>query len=109
MRFLIDNQLPWALANWLHERGHEAEHVLTVGLAQESDTAVWDYAQAQAAILITKDEDFAQRARHGRTGPPVVWLRIGNSSKRVLFLWLEPLLPAIIRQLRHGDRLIEVR
>ena len=39
----------------------------------------------------------------------VVWLRFGNCTKRELFAWLEPLLPAIIRQLEQGDRLIEVR
>jgi predicted nuclease of predicted toxin-antitoxin system len=109
VRFLIDNQLPSALAGWLRERGHEAEHVLTVGLAQGKDTPVWRYAQAQEAVVITKDEDFAEWVRRGRPGPRVVWLRIGNSTKRALFDWLEPLLPAIVRQLQQGDRLIEVR
>jgi predicted nuclease of predicted toxin-antitoxin system len=109
VRFLIDNQLPSALASWLRERGHEAEHVLAVGLAQGKDTPVWNYAQAQASIIITKDEDFAEWVRRGRPGPQVVWLRIGNSAKRELLRWLEPLLPAILRQLQQGDRLIEVR
>ena len=27
MRFIIDAQLPPALARWLSERGHDAEHV----------------------------------------------------------------------------------
>ena len=36
-------------------------------------------------------------------------ITIGNSTKRELFGWLEPLLPAILRQLEQGDRLIEVR
>lgn len=109
MRFLVDNQLPSALADWLLERGHEAEHVLAVGLAQGKDTPVWRYAQAQGAVIMTKDEDFAEWVRRGRPGPQVVWLRIGNSTKRVLFGWLGSLLPAIIRQLQQGDRLVEVR
>jgi len=109
VRFLIDNQLPAALAAWLRERGHDAEHVLNVGLAQGKDTPVWRYAQGQQEVIITKDEDFAEWVRRGRTGPQVVWLRIGNSTKRELFGWLEPLLPAILRQLQQGDRLIEVR
>ena len=109
MRFLIDNQLPSALAGWLRERGHDAEHVLDVGLGQGKDTPVWHHAQAQQAVIINKDEDFAEWVRRGRTGPQVVWLRIGNSTRRELFRWLEPLLPAILRQLQQGDRLIEVR
>ena len=109
MRFLVDNQLPSVLANWLRERGYGAEHVLAVGLAQGKDTPVWRHAQAQGAVLISKDEDFAEWVRRGRPGPQVVWLRIGNSTKRELFAWLEPLWPAILRQLQQGDRLIEVR
>jgi len=32
MRFLIDARLPPALARWLTEQGHEAEHVFDCGL-----------------------------------------------------------------------------
>jgi predicted nuclease of predicted toxin-antitoxin system len=39
----------------------------------------------------------------------VVWLRIGNSSKRALIAWLEPLLPLIVSKLEEGERLVEVR
>ena len=109
MRFLIDTQLPAALAPWLRERGHHAEHVLEIGLAQSKDTLIWRYAQEHGAAIITKDEDFAEWGRRGRAGPAVVWLRIGNSSRRALLIWLEPLLPLIVQQLEHNDRLVEVR
>ena len=109
MRFLVDTQLPKVLSFWLSERGHKAEHVLDVGLGQSNDTPVWRYAEQNGAVIITKDEDFAEWVRRGRPGPAVVWLRIGNSSKRALLAWLEPLLPAIVRQLELGDRLVEVR
>ena len=107
MRFLVDTQLPRALADWLRSNGHQAEHVLEIGLAQSKDTPIWRYAQAHAAVIITKDEDFAEWVRRGRIGPAIVWLRIGNCSNPVLREWLEPLLPAIIRQLEQGERLIE--
>jgi predicted nuclease of predicted toxin-antitoxin system len=109
VRFLVDTQLPKALSFWLSERGHHAEHVLDVGLGQSKDTPVWRYAQQNGAVIITKDEDFAEWVRRGRAGPAIVWLRMGNSSKRALLAWLEPLLPAIVRQLEQGDRLVEVR
>jgi hypothetical protein len=38
-----------------------------------------------------------------------VWLRIGNRTNRVLFAWLEPLWPEVIRQLQEGQHIIEVR
>jgi predicted nuclease of predicted toxin-antitoxin system len=97
------------LAFWLRERGHQAEHVLEIGLAQSKDTLIWRYAQDHGAVVMTKDEDFAEWVRRGRAGPAVVWLRLGNSSKRSLLVWLEPLLPAIVRQLEAGDPLVEVR
>ena len=84
-------------------------YVLDVGLAQSKDTPVWRYAEQTGAVIMTKDEDFAEWVRRGRPGPAVVWLRIGNSSKRALLTWLEPLLAAIVRQLEQGDRLVEVR
>ena len=109
MRLLVDTQLPKALSFWLSEHGHQAEHVLDVGLGQSKDTPVWRYAQQNGAVIITKDEDFAEWVRRSRPGPAIAWLRIGNSSKRALLAWLEPLLPTIVRQLEQGDRLVEVR
>jgi predicted nuclease of predicted toxin-antitoxin system len=109
VRFLVDTQLPTAPARWLREHGHQAEHVLEIGLAQSKDTLVWRYAQEHGAVIITKDEDFAEWVRRGRLGPSVVWLRLGNSSKRVLLVWLEPLLPLIVQKLDQNDRLVEVR
>ena len=48
MRFLVDNQLPAALAAWLRQQGHEAEHVLDFQLAQAKDNPIWQHAQARA-------------------------------------------------------------
>jgi len=39
----------------------------------------------------------------------VVWLRIGNRSNRALREWFAPLLPAILEEIEHGNRIIEVR
>jgi predicted nuclease of predicted toxin-antitoxin system len=38
VRFLVDTQLPAALARWLWQRDHQAEHVLEIRLAQSKDT-----------------------------------------------------------------------
>jgi hypothetical protein len=61
MRFLVDAQLPPALARWLASRGHEAEHVGDCGLLSAADAAIWDHALRTGSVLVTKDEDFAQR------------------------------------------------
>ena len=109
MRFLVDAQLPPALARFLEARGHEAKAAREVGLRQAEDPAVWTFAQAGAWIVVTKDEDFAERALRSQTGPQVLWLRIGNSTNRSLLAWLEPLLPGAVKDLQSGHRLVELR
>jgi len=59
MRFIVDAQLPPALARWLAAQGHEAEHVADHHMAAASDTVIWDFALKAPAVIITKDEDFA--------------------------------------------------
>ena len=52
-------RLPPALARWLAERGHTAEHVSDLGLQSADDRVLWEYALSAEAVIITKDEDFA--------------------------------------------------
>jgi predicted nuclease of predicted toxin-antitoxin system len=109
VRFIVDAQLPPALARWLVEAGHDAQHVEDVGLREAEDPPIWRYAQEYQAVILTKDEDFADRARRSRQSPVIVWLRVGNASNRALRLWLAPQLPQIITWIEEGNRLIEVR
>jgi predicted nuclease of predicted toxin-antitoxin system len=109
VRWILDAQLPPALAHVLRQRGHEAEHVEDAELRHAADDAIWQYALDHGAVIVTKDEDFPSRAWASRTAPSIVWLRIGNASRRALLGWLEPLLPDIEDRLREGERIIEVR
>ena len=72
MRFLVDAQLPPALARWLADKGHEAAHVGDLGMQAASDAAIWDCAIASSSVVVTKDEDFAQRKVLVGNGPAVV-------------------------------------
>lgn len=109
MRFLVDAQLPPALADWLTEAGHQAQHVEEVGLRDSEDSPIWRYALENQAVLLTKDEDFAERARQGRTTPVIVWLRVGNVSNRALHQWLMPQLPQVMAWIEQGVRVVEIR
>ena len=109
VKFLVDAQLPPALAQWLREAGHDAQAVREVGLREAEDGAIWRYAQAQSQVVITKDEDFAQRAQTGAAGPVIVWLRLGNTSNAALRAWLVPQMPKLVRLIEQGSRVVEVR
>lgn len=58
MTFLVDAQLPPALARWLCQQGHTAAHVEDVGLREAEDIAIWNHALSSGVIIVTKDEDF---------------------------------------------------
>jgi len=92
---LVDNQLPAALTRWLRDKGQEAEHVLDLNLGQSPDTLIWQRAAELGAVIVTKDEDFAQ-------------LTILQPDTAVLLASFERLWPEIIQQLETGARLIEV-
>lgn len=109
MRFLVDAQLPPALADWLGEKGLAATPVREVGLRDSDDGSIWNFANSGGWTVVTKDEDFAVRCLALPRAPAAVWLRIGNCTNRVLFAWLEPLLSGIVERLEAGDRLVEVR
>jgi predicted nuclease of predicted toxin-antitoxin system len=108
VKFLIDAQLPPALVRLFAEAGCEAEHVIDMGMEKCDDSTIWDYAVSKAAVIVTKDEDFAARIQMDPEGPTIVWLRIGNCSKRDLFQWLTPMLSHILDCLRQGEKLIEI-
>lgn len=110
MRFLVDANLPPALARWLREQGHEADHIAEIGQPSATDEQVWQRAAAGDAIIVSKDEDFARRRSVAKQGPPIViWVRIGNTRKSALLARFASVWSDLIAALERGDRLIEVR
>lgn len=59
MRFLIDEDLPPAVAELLRALGQEAEHVRAIGLGGASDQLVFAEAQKRQAVLLSADMGFA--------------------------------------------------
>lgn len=109
MRFIVDAQLPPALARWLESRGHETLHVADIGLLDAPDSAIWQYAREGGLVILTKDEDFAiWRNTADKPLPRVVWLRVGNTRKQDLLRWFDSLLPRVLSALEAGESLVEV-
>ncbi len=63
MRFLVDAQLPPALAKWLGEGGRAASAVRDQGLRNSDDGSIANFALEGDWIVVTKDEDIVERAR----------------------------------------------
>jgi predicted nuclease of predicted toxin-antitoxin system len=109
VNFLVDANLPPALARWLASQGHEAHHVGDFELEDALDRAIWQRARELQACIVTKDEDFVLLQALDRAGPPVVWIRIGNASRDALMQRLPDQWPEIVAALTRGDRIVEVR
>lgn len=109
MKFIVDAQLPPSLAAALREAGYDAAAVREIGLREAKDAAVWNYALQNNGVILTKDEDFAERCMASNEAPVVIWLRIGNATNPELLAWFMPQWPSMLGRLHAGDRLIEVR
>ena len=108
MNFLVDAQLPPALARWFVERGFKASHVFDLGLERADDRRIWDRALSEGAAVVTKDEGFAARRMVEPQGPQIVWVRFGNASRRETLARVDALLPQIREALERGERIVEI-
>jgi len=59
VRILVDESLPPNLAVRLTDEGHAARHIRQLGLTGFPDAAVFQAAQAENAVLISRDVGFA--------------------------------------------------
>jgi predicted nuclease of predicted toxin-antitoxin system len=109
VNFLVDAQLPPALARWIASQRFQATHVFDVGLQSADDPVIWERARSEDTVIISKDEDFVDRWLLSDNPVRLIWIRKGNCSNRALMEWLEPLWPETLKRLEQGERLIELR
>lgn len=60
-------------------------------------------------MLVTKDEDFPDMILLDTPGPAIVWVRVGNTRRRALLEWFEPLIDQVVELVDAGNRLVELR
>jgi predicted nuclease of predicted toxin-antitoxin system len=108
VKFLVDANLPPALAQWLVSEGHEALHVADLGMQAMADREIWQHARDSDACIVTKDEDFVLLQALDRAGPAVVWIRIGNAVRNVLMRRLPVLWPEVMSAIERGEKVVEV-
>lgn len=79
MKLLLDQNLSRKLVTRLADIFPNASHVQLHGLAEKTDTEVWDFAKLNDFCIVTQDADFTERSRLYSSPPKVVWLRCGNA------------------------------
>jgi predicted nuclease of predicted toxin-antitoxin system len=79
LRLLFDQNLSRKLVTRLADIFPNASHVQFHGLAEKTDTEIWEFAKLNDFCIVTQDADFAERSRLYGSPPKVVWLRCGNA------------------------------
>lgn len=72
------------------------------------DTEIWKHARATGVALITKDEDFVTMRAFNTDGPPIVWVRLGNTTNKALLAHFVSSLPLIVSALERGETIVVV-
>jgi predicted nuclease of predicted toxin-antitoxin system len=103
VRFLLDEAIQQRLADHLAEAGHDATHVVRIGLAGASDPEVLARAATEDRILITTDTDFPTLlALSGEPIPSVMLLRGISDSIQGRLAAILGTLPSIQEELEAG-------
>jgi predicted nuclease of predicted toxin-antitoxin system len=79
LKLLFDQNLSRKLVNRLADLFPGSSHIQFHGLAEETDTEIWEFAKANDFCIVTQDANFAERSRLYGSPPKVVWLRCGNA------------------------------
>ena len=96
MKLLFDENLSPRLINLLAGEFPLCTHLETLGMRGITDASIWDYAKKHGFVIVSKDNDFRQRAFVYGAPPQVIWLSIGNAGTR-----------AVAELLRRRDELVD--
>lgn len=84
MRLLFDNNLAPRLVSDLAGVFPGSAHVRDLGMADADDEALWRVARSRDMCIVSKDDDFRQRATVRGHPPKVIVIRIGNCTTNAI-------------------------
>lgn len=104
MKFLIDAQLPKALANFFRERGFDAIHTLELPNKNVTDDLeINRISLAESRIVISKDADFYDRFAAKQEPYKLLYLTTGNIRNKDLIELFDKNFLLIIHSLQNGS------
>lgn len=84
MKILFDQNLSRTLVSRLSDLFPQSIHVLSVGLNEADDAAIWEFAKLNGLTIVSKDDDFHQRSFLYGHPPKVIILALGNCSTNLV-------------------------
>ena len=88
MKFLFDENLSHRLVQMLDDLAPDSVHPRNIHRLGASDDEIWRYARQQGLVIVSKDDDFRQRAMLFGPPPKVVWLVVGNAGTKDIAAFL---------------------
>ncbi len=82
MKLFFDENLSPQLVHRLADIFPDSLHVRQVNLQSSDDPLVWDYAEKNDFMIVSKDSDMHDRSLLFGYPPKVIWIRLGNCSTR---------------------------
>ncbi len=84
MKLLLDENISSKLVKFLTKDFPESTHIDFLQMQGTTDTSIWEYAQAENYIIVSKDNDFRQRSFLFGSPPKVIWLSVGNGGTKII-------------------------
>lgn len=109
LSFLVDVQLPRALARWIATNGFAAVHAHDIGLERAPDREICEEAQAHGHVIVTKDADFLSLSLRYDPAIRLIWVRLGNMSTNHLLERFSQAWPQMRAALEAGETTVELR
>jgi predicted nuclease of predicted toxin-antitoxin system len=89
--------------------GHQAEHVLDLGLQEADDAKIWMHASETGSVVVSKDDDFFLLVNRPNDTGLLLWVRLGNCRSPALLARFTQVWPAIESAFVAGQRVVELR
>jgi predicted nuclease of predicted toxin-antitoxin system len=103
MKVVVDNNLPYSLAQLLRASKIDAIHVLDVKLADVDDNVLRKHFASEEIIFLTRDNDFWEN----HPAPwAIVWLALHNPKLREMKGPICKTLSSLIPSLRPGQKVL---
>ena len=108
MKFIVDTQLPPALASFISKKGFDCLHTVSYENGYFlKDAEIISIAISEGRTVITKDSDFKDNFIAKGIPPKVLYLTFGNCKNQELFGYFEEHLIQIVGLFANSTEFIE--
>jgi len=84
MKLLLDENISSKLVKYLIQDFPDSTQIDYLKMQGSTDTDIWDHAEKEGFTIVSKDNDFRQRAFLFGAPPKVVWLSVGNGRTEII-------------------------